>query len=105
MIRNAYRRLHALEKPLVEFFFNIFLQTIQPTQIPTDILISHAVDGKRPTPAEAGDIMRENGTFWKSELQSLGNQFLQATIDDPRLLTLQNAALYQQIKRYFNEEG
>jgi uncharacterized protein (DUF736 family) len=49
--------------------------------------------------------MRENGTFWKAELQSLGNQFLQATIADPRLLTLQNAALYQQIKRYFNEEG
>ncbi|ADW19267.1 hypothetical protein Despr_3137 [Desulfobulbus propionicus DSM 2032] len=104
MIRNAYRRLHALEKPLTEWFFSVFLQTSQPTQIPFDVLYTHAIEQTRPTPAEASKIMRENAIFWKAELQSLGNQYLMATVPDPRLMTLQNAALYQQLKRFLGEE-
>jgi hypothetical protein len=103
MVRNAYRRLHALEHPLAELFFNIFLQATQPTQIPLDILYSHAVCHTSPTPAEAAKVMRENSAFWKAELQSLGNHYLQAVITEPRLLVLQNAALYQQLKRFFGE--
>ena len=105
MIRNAYRRLHALEGPLAEWFFSVFLQTSQPTQIPLDVLFNHAVEQVRPTPAESAKIMRENAIFWKAELQSLGNQYLLATVPDPRLMTLQNAALYQQLKRFLGEEA
>lgn len=105
MIRNAYRRLHALEHPLTEWFFNVFLQTSQPTQIPLDVLCGYTVDNKRPTPAEAATVMKENSTYWKAELQSLGNQYLLATVPDPKLMTLQNAALYQQLKRFFGEEA
>ena len=104
MMRNAYRRLHALERPLTEWFFNVFLQTTQPTQIPFEVLAGYCIENRRPTPAEAGAVMKENAMHWKSELQSLGNQYLQATISDPKLLTLQNAALYQQLKRFFGEE-
>jgi len=104
MIRNAYRRLHTLECPLAEWFFNVFLQTSQPTQIPLDVLYAHAVEQARPTPAEAAKIMRENAIFWKAELQSLGNQYLLVTVPDPKLMTLQNAALYQQLKRFLAEE-
>ena len=105
MVRNAYRRLHALEHPLVEQFFNVFLQTSQPTQIPLDVLHAYTVAHQRPTPTESAKVMKENSTFWKAELQSLGNQFLLATVPDPRLMTLQNAALYQQLKRFFGEEA
>lgn len=104
MIRNAYRRLHALEHPLTELFFSVFLQTSQPTQIPLDVLHAYTVEHRRPTPAESATVMKENATFWKAELQSLGNQYLMATIPDPKLLTLQNAALYQQLKHFFGEE-
>jgi len=104
MTRNSYRRLHALEHPLAEWFFNVFLQATQPTQIPLDVLYNYAVEHTRPTPAEAAKIMHENASFWKAELQSLGNQYLQAAISDPKLLVLQNAALYQQLKRFFGEE-
>lgn len=105
MIRNAYRRLHALERPLTEWFFSVFLQTSQPTQIPLDVLYAHAVEQTRPIPSESARIMRENAIFWKAELQSLGNQYLMATVPDPRLMTLQNAALYQQLKRFLGEEA
>jgi len=105
MIRNAYRRLHALEHQLTEWFFNVFLQAAQPTQIQLDVLYAHAVENRRPTPAESVTVMKENATFWKAELQSLGNQYLLATVADPRLMTLQNAALYQQLKRFFGEEA
>lgn len=105
MTRNAYRRLHLLEHPLTEWFFNVFLQTTQPTQFPLDVLYAHAVDHRQPTPAEAAKIMQENSAFWKAELQSLGNQYLQAVISDPKLMVLQNSALYQQLKRFFGEEG
>lgn len=104
MTRNAFRRLHLLELPLTERFFNCFLQTSQPTQLPLEVLHGYYIENRRPTPAEAGAIMKENSIYWKGELQSLGNQYLQATISDPKLLTLQNAALYQQLKRYFGEE-
>ncbi|KAB2892282.1 MAG: hypothetical protein F9K32_00840 [Desulfobulbaceae bacterium] len=104
MVRNAYRRLHAHEHPLAEWFFQVFIQSTQPTQIPLDVLHRHAVDNVRPTPAEAAKIMRENSAFWKSEIQSLGNRYLQATISDPKLMVLQNSALYQQLKRFFGEE-
>ncbi len=104
MTRNAYRRLHRLEHPLAEWFFNVFLQTTQPTQIPLDVLYASAVDQTRPTPAHAAAVMKENATFWKASLQGLGNQYLLATCSDPRLMTLQNAALYQQIKRFFGED-
>ncbi len=105
IVRNAYRRLHALELPLSEWFFSVFLQTSQPTQIPLDVLFKHSVEQVRPTPTESTAIMRENATFWKAELQSLGNQYLLATVPDPRLMTLQNAALYQQLKRFLGEEA
>ena len=105
MVRNGYRRLHALERPLTEWFFSVFMQTTQPTQIPFDVLHGHAVGCSRPTPSESVKIMRENGVFWKAEIQSLGNQYLQATVSDPKLMTLQNAALYQQLKRFFGEEA
>lgn len=104
MVRNSYRRLHALEHPLAEWFFQVFIQTTQPTQIPLDVLHRHAVDNARPTPAEAAKIMRENSAFWKAEIQNLGNRYLQATISDPKLMVLQNSALYQQLKRFFGEE-
>lgn len=104
MVRNAYRRLHALEHPLAEWFFNIFLQATQPTQIPLDVLYNYAVEHTRPTPAEAAKVMQENSAFWKAEIQSLGNQYLQAVISDPKLMVLQNAALYNQLKRFFGEE-
>ena len=104
MVRNAYRRLHALEHPLAEWFFQVFIQTTQPTQIPLDVLHRHAVDNTRPKPAEAAKVMQENSAFWKAEIQSLGNQYLQAVISDPKLMVLQNAALYNQLKRFFGEE-
>ena len=104
MVRNAYRRLHALEHPLAELFFNIFLQATQPTQIPLDVLYNHAVGHTSPKPAEAAKVMQENSAFWKAEIQSLGNQYLQAVISDPKLMVLQNAALYNQLKRFFGEE-
>lgn len=103
MLRNAYRRLHALERPLAEWFFNVFLQTSQPTQIPLDVLYRHAVEQVRPTPADAQKILRENTVFWKGELQSLSSQYLCATVADPKLMTLQNAAIYQQLKQFFGE--
>ena len=103
MIRNAFRRLHALERPLADWFFGVFLQTSQPTQIPLDVLHRFAVEQARPTPEESAKIMRENAIFWKAELQSLGNQYLLATVPDPKLMTLQNAALYQQLKRFLGE--
>jgi hypothetical protein len=104
MIRNAFRRLHALERPLADWFFGVFLQTSQPTQIPLDVLYRFAVEQARPTPDESAKIMRENAIFWKAELQSLGNQYLLATVPDPKLMTLQNAALYQQLKRFLGEK-
>jgi hypothetical protein len=104
MIRNAFRRLHAHELPLAEYFFTVFIQADQPTQIPLDVLYQHAVGHTRPTPAEAAAIMQENAAFWKAELQSLGNSYLQAVITDPKLLVLQNAAMYQRLKQFFNEE-
>lgn len=103
MLRNAYRRLHALERPLVQWFFNVFLQTSQPTQIPLDVLYRHAVEQVRPTPADAQKIMKENTVFWKGELQSLSSQYLCATVADPKLMTLQNAAIYQQLKQFLGE--
>ena len=104
MVRNAYRRLHALEHPLTEWFFQVFIQSTQPTQIPLDVLYNHAVEHTRPTPAEAAKVMQENSAFWKAEIQSLGNEYLQAVISDPKLMVLQNSALYQQLKRFFGEE-
>ncbi|SHO52970.1 hypothetical protein [Desulfopila aestuarii] len=105
MMRNAYRRLHVLERPVTEWFFNVFMQASQPTQIPLDVLYASAIDKQRPPTADAAAIMRENATFWKAQLQSIGNQYLTATCHDPRLMTLQNAALYQQLKNFFGEDG
>lgn len=104
MTRNAYRRLHSLELPVVKWFFSVFLQTTQPTQLPLDVLVASAIHHRKLTPTDAADVMKGNATFWKSELQSIGNSYLLATCSDPRLMTLQNAALYQQLKRFFGEE-
>ena len=105
MTRNAYRRLHSLELPVVRWFFSVFLQTTQPTQLPLDVLVASAIDYRKLTPTEAAEVMKGNANFWKAELQSIGNSYLMATCSDPRLMTLQNAALYQQIKRFFGEEA
>ena len=92
------RAARASASPSSAFFFN------QPTQIPLDVLHRHAVDNTRPKPAEAAKVMQENSAFWKAEIQSLGNQYLQAVISDPKLMVLQNAALYNQLKRFLGEE-
>lgn len=104
MIRNSYRRLHSLELPVVRWFFSVFLQTTQPTQLPLDVLVASAIHHRKLTPTEAAAVMKGNSSFWKAELQSIGNNYLMATCSDPRLMTLQNAALYQQLKRFFGEE-
>ncbi len=104
MMRNGYRRLHRLEQPTGAQFFNVFMQTGQPTQIPLDVLYSSVIDGRQPTAAEAIRIMKENPTFWKAELQGLANAFLISTCHDPALITLQNAAIYQKLKQFFSEE-
>jgi hypothetical protein len=104
MIRNAYRRLHCLELPVVRWFFEVFMQATQPTQLPLEVLVKSAIERKRLTPAEAKSVMREHATYWKAQLQALGNQYLLATCADPMLMTLQNAALYQQLKRFFEED-
>lgn len=105
MMRNAYRRLHRLEQPLGAWFFQVFMQTGQPTQVPMEILYDSVIDGRQPSKSEAVQIMRENSVFWKAELQELANAFLAATCHDPALLTLQNAATYQRLKQFFNEDG
>jgi hypothetical protein len=105
MIRNGYRRLHILERPVVESFFNVFMQVTQPTQLPLEVLAKSAIERKRLTPAEAKAVMKENSTYFKAQLQALGNLFLMAVCTDPMLMTLQNAALYQQLKRFFEDEG
>ena len=104
MIRNAYRRLHKLERPLVQAFFDVFMQASQPTQLPLEVLAKSAIDKKRLTPKESKAIMKENATYWKAQLQALGNLFLMAVCTDPMLMTLQNAALYQQLKRFFDDD-
>lgn len=104
MIRNGYRRLHRLERPVVESFFNVFMQATQPTQLPLEVLVKSAIERKRLTPAEAKAVMKENSIYWKAQLQALGNLFLMAVCTDPMLMTLQNAALYQQLKRFFEDE-
>lgn len=104
MIRNGYRRLHKLERPIVESFFNVFMQATQPTQLPLEVLVKSSIERKRLTPEEAKAIMRENATYWKAQLQALGNLYLMAVCTDPMLMTLQNAALYQQLKRFFDDD-
>ncbi len=104
MIRNAYRRLHKLERPIVESFFSVFMQAAQPTQLPLEVLAKSAIDKKRLTPEEAKAVMKENATYWKAQLQALGNLYLMAVCTDPMLMTLQNAALYQQLKRFFDDD-
>lgn len=104
MTRNGYRRLHRLEQPLGAQFFNVFMQTSQPTQVPFDVLYSSVIEDKQLSQVEAIQVMRENPSFWKTELQSLGNMYLVSVCHEPALMTLQNAALYQQLKAFFGED-
>ncbi len=103
LLKLSYRRLHALEAPIVQHAFKIYSQ-IAPTQLPLDVLLNHSQTGVFPSTEETINLMRENSQFWKIELMSHANAQLAATIKDPSLMTLQSAAAYNLIKEFFLTE-